>query len=1404
MGHWFRSLPLRSVRCVVLIHFIFSVLPSSALSAQTSPGIPADVLDHIPPDLKPWIPWVLHDHPDLGCPLVNGSRACLWPGAVQVAVHRTRGTFELWVRTDRKIAVPLPGNPGAWPQEVLVNGEQVPVLASEGRPVTWLEPGTYRVTGTWRWTVRPQRLRLPPGAGIVDLTVDGQPVLLPAVDKDGWVRLGTGPARSQTTEKLVLSVSRRLDDGVPFKVTTQIAIRAAGRGREVRLEHVLIPGTVPVALTADLPARFGPSGDLTLQVRPGTFSVNFVALHQGPVQQVTAPAPGGAWPDTEYWVVATDDRVRAVTMSGLPGVDPARTSLPDEWRTLPAYVVHPGDVLTFHEMRRGEPEPPPNRLSLQRDLWLDLDGRGMTVRDRFTGTMTQGWRLDVTPPARLGHVVDHDVDQVITRHAGREGVELRRESVDLVAESRIETVEAQLPAVGWFTDVSDLTARLHLPPGWLLVGVSGVDQPAATVIDRWSLFDLFFVLMVALAAAKLLGWPWGILGLAALALSRHDPDAPEWLWPTLLVLAALLRVVPDSGRVHTVLGALRIGFLATLFVMLLPYGVHEVRTAFAPVLERPWVTGSGSGEVEPVGTEGFGMVDSSTFIPGTTREAQPSAVPATRRKTRQAVGANQPMKQMGGNAFAYRGSEWSLQQDPTAVVQTGPGVPSWQWTTHMLRWTGSVSSDHNVRLFLVGPLVGGALSLVKVALLVLLALRFAVVRKWFRRPRSVPAVLLLAGCTALAMVSGKVAAGPTVSKETGVVGFEPEILQELEKRLTEAPSCQPDCLTVARVHLEIGENALRVVAEIHGEVDGAWPLPGPASVWVPARVLLDGRPWGALARLPDGFLHVRVAAGVTEIVAEGPLPPTDSVTLRLGVLPRLLTWSSQAWTVDGVHADGTVDRAIQITRIMKSSKKPERSSTENLAPWVQVLRTLDLAIPWQVTTKVTRIGPSTAPLAFKVPLLAGEAVMDDRLEVRDGAVQVTLDRDQREVSWRSSLEERAQVNLVAPANVDWNERWVVRCSPVFRCRADGLAPLRHVDDGRWAPEWWPWPGEKVTVNVDRLEAVSGQTVTVDRARLEYRPGKRRAEAVLFFVVRSSQGGQQVVTLPEGSHLQAVRVDGKAVPVQATEGKVPVPIQPGEQEVSLEWQQGIPQGLKEQGPAVDLGSPGVNVTVSMQVPEDRWILWLSGPDWGPVPLFWSHVLIVLIAAPLLRRIPHTSLTTAQWCLLGLGMVPASPFIPLVIVVWFALLGHREHHPPAKWWLFDLEQLVIMGTTLAALGALYFSVQHGLLGDAPADIAGNGSTRSALAWYVDRMNGSLPRPTVWSVPIWVWRVVMLAWSLWLAASLVKWVPAAWHAFAAQGLWRPIPFCPLRWKRRGSGGDEGGTSLTRKEDSGSDGTR
>ena len=56
------------------------------------------------------------------------------------------------------------------------------------------------------------------------------------------------------------------------------------------------------------------------------------------------------------------------------------------------------------EVRRGDPEPEPDRLALKRELWLDFGGDSYSVSDHISGTMSRGWRINASAGLVPGQV----------------------------------------------------------------------------------------------------------------------------------------------------------------------------------------------------------------------------------------------------------------------------------------------------------------------------------------------------------------------------------------------------------------------------------------------------------------------------------------------------------------------------------------------------------------------------------------------------------------------------------------------------------------------------------------------------------------------------------------------------------------------------------------------------------------------------------------------------------------------------------------------------------------------------------------------------------------------------------------------------------------------------------------
>jgi len=1329
--------------------------------------------DAVPEPLAPWVDWVLRGHEAERCPFFQGGgeqRACVWPSRLELELGDDGGRFtqEWWVHHDTLVT--LPGDARRWPQDVRAGGAPLPVVDRGGRPGARLSAGRHALSGSFEWDSLPELLQIPPETGIVRLRLRGREVPFPNRDAEGRLWLQKRSREESGEERLDLRVHRRLVDEIPLQLETRIELQVAGQSREALLGRALPEGFVPLSLSSPLPARLDPDGRLRVQLRPGRHGIAIQARHEGPAGAVAPPDPGGPWADSEVWVFEARPHLRLVTVEDGVAVDPTQTTLPAEWRQLPAYLMKPGRALRLVEKRRGDADPAPDQLTLSRVWWLDFDGAGYTLRDRIQGVVRRSSRLEMGAGTELGRVALGDRDQLITRldDSALSGVEVPHGPIELVADSRVASrgpglVSRRLAAVGWDQDFQQLEGRLQLPPGWRLLHATGVDDAAPSWVARWTLLDLFAVLVLAAAFFRLWGPGWGALALLGLALTWTEPRAPHWTWAAVLGGEALRRVLPE-GRFPRFGRAVWVGravALTALVLFALPFAVLQVRSGLYPALERPGVQAGLVGG----GLEGLGYVAQEPESAVTTLRAER----ALRESFEDAAAPAEPAPRR------YR----AYQPDPNARITTGPGLPSWQWSSVRLSWSGPVEREQTLRLLLLPPLANGLLSMLRVALLAVLLLCTlgTLPRRSGGLLRPAALGLLLLGCLTPAATRADLPSR--------------ELLDELRQRLLEKPDCLPHCASSPRLALDVRPDSLRARVEVHAHTEVAVPLPGGAHSWTPELVLVDGRPVPGLLRDRSGALWVELGRGIHQLVVEGALPPRDSIELPLPLRPNRVEVRSQGWTVHGVHEDGLAEGNLQLVRSQPVRGDSGRAlEPGELPPFVRVDRSLVLGLEWQVTTRVTRLSPADTALLLEVPLLPGESVTTPGIRARNDRALISMGPGVSQLHWSSALEQRPQLALRASEELPASESWRLDVSPVWHVDIEGIPPVHQpAQDAARMREWRPWPGEQVVLRVRRPQGVEGETATIDASQLTLSPGLRATDASLTLTLRSSRGGPHAITLPEAAELQRVVIDGSDQPIRQEAREVRIPLRPGRQQIQLDWRE--PRGARQlayRSSEVDLGMPSVNAEVQLRPSAGRWLLWVGGPRLGPAVLFWPLLVVFAGVAFGLGRLSLvtgiTPLRFHHWLLLGVGLSQVPVAAAALVVGWLLALGWRRRRGrevPGRW--FDGLQLALAGLTLMALVILFVAIQQGLLGTPQMQIAGNGSSQALLRWYQDRAGSLLPRPWLLSVPLLVYRLAMLAWALWLALALVGWLRWAWSCFSADEIWRP-----LRGPRVASGASRG----------------
>ncbi len=1330
------------------------LLPSLLFAAPPQ-ATPTPTGRQIPAALRDWEDWATWGDAHRSCPTPYneaGKHLCFWPSRLGLQVDRTAGRFDLGVTVFNETWVPLPGGREAWPIDVKANGVAVPVLEHDGRPAVKLATGTYKLEGGFRWNEIPQGLPLPREIGVLALTLEGEPVDAPTWDAQGFLWLKRD-ASSEEADKDFLSVKvyALIEDGIPLWLHTQVELIVSGKSREEEIGAILPAGWKLSAVNSPLPVVVDDAGRMKAQVRAGKWTVNVDAfrLDNPPEFRYAAEAKPAAEEELIAFQAKPDFRMVDITDS--PSVDVSQTTFPDQWREFPVYRWDTATPFTMVERMRGMGLQKPQGLKINRTLWLDENGRGLTFRDRISGAMQQIWRLDAAEGQDLGSVRSNGEGQLITLNPQNNalGVEIRTRALNLEATGRSER-SGELSATGWRSDADALNVALNLPPGWRLFALFGADWVRGDWLTAWTLLDLFLLLIFSLAVFRLWGFAPAVVAFLAFGISYHEPGAPRYVWLVLIMPLALLRVVPD-GWGRRLLQIWKWVMVVIFVLILAPFLSAQVQQALFPQLEK--LGSENRMLISPRSEQQADVVSAASAPP--VNELQ------TRILEQESLPAGKAYRGSWGMASPSNVSAKSnLMYDTRARIQTGPGVPDWNWRTVTFGWNGPVQASQQVRPILISLTVERILTVLRIVLLLALAAILLNAR------RLTGPFFQASGKTAIWLAFLALSLTATHAQDIP----DKETLKTLHDRLLEPSDAYPNAANIPSVTLTIKDRRISMEAEIHNAIRTAVPLPGRLPAWSPVSVTVDGKPEAALRR-DDGYLWVVLSEGVHRVQVEGLLPDVTEWEWTFQLKPRRVTIDASGWNVSGVRPDGTPEQQVFFALKQKTTAGQASYDRQDYQSLVVVDRRLELGLVWQVRTTVSRLSPEGKAVSLRVPLLAGENVLSSNAVVKDGFIEVRLGAQEPAFTWESEISFAPDLKLTTKPDDSWVERWNLVASPVWNVTISGLAPIFEPGNPELVPVWHPWPGESVDLAISRPAAIAGATVTVNNGTHTVTLGKRQRTAKLDLSLRCSLGEDFLIGLPAGADVTSLNFNGSTIPVRMDGGKVIVPLRPGDQSLSLEWKTNTPLGFHAQVEEVRLPVESANIKTVLTVPDNRWVLWTSGPLRGPAVRFWTVLICCLLAAWVLGRVNLSPLRPVEWMLLSLGLTQVSLAIALIVIGWLFFLAWRGRASFLRLPVlaFNLLQVLLIGLTALSLGIFVAVVAQGLLGNPEMFIQGNGSSRTLLNWYQPRCENMLPQPGCWTVSIWWFRILMLAWALWLAASLIRWLRWAWEQFSTGGCFR-----------------------------------
>lgn len=1334
-----------------------------------------------PPELEPWKEWVAFEKEHYFCPSPYNqadSHQCVWPGPLELVFTPAEGRFRQDVTVLAESWVHLPGSDVFWPGRVTANGSAAPVTLRDGRPAILVEEGTVRLEGEFRWERIPQTFPIPPMQGRVFLTVNGETSRTPFVDDSNnvWVQqpeeaasADQEDARNTTT----VQIFRLVEDAIPLKITTHLRLTVSGDKRREKIGAVLPKGSQPVSIKGRLPLKLTEEQELWVEVTPGQWDMEIMSIINA---ETTEIGPLDPLYGDEIWAFKSVPYLRLATVSGLTPVDPSQTIMPAKWRRYPAYLMTAGDFFRLKETQRGSQNPQNDQLFLKREIWLSFDGNGATVRDGIVGSSGQRRFFGINGTEyQLGRLVLGGEDQLVTKFGDRSlGVEVAKGPVELTAVSSMSAIAGGQPfTIGWDSRFQTAEAILHLPPGWQLIGLQGgTVSDRATWLTRWSLLDFFMILVVAFAVARLWNWLWGAAFFAGLALIWHEPYAPQYVWLNVILTTALLRLLNkregESDKRLRMIGVRvwHVGAMATLLCFALTFAATQLRWAVYPQLEPRW----------PV--DAFQMPAKRIEL-----RKQAARVAAGPRKELLAVEESVDRYEAEMPRADKLARQYTLAPGKQFVTQTGPGVPNWKWKSVAVKY-GLVGGDHKTTVWLLSPAVASLVAFCRVGFLLALLLCFLNVRMkaTFKSGRWVSRVSLLIMAAFVVGGVSEAQAGNFPSQK---------LLQELEKRMFKPEKCYPQCATVASAEIRVPEtnkeegaaSFLEIVQVVDALIETAVPLPYGSGTWSIHDITLDKQPHPASIRHAEK-LWVLIPAGRHQLSVRAKVRARQTVRFVFPLNPRFLTVQASGWRVSGLNEHHQVDNTLLLTRQVQDTKKEDSffaDTHSDLHDFLRVRRTLILGLEWKAVTVVERfiLQENRRSVAVSVPLLPGELVRTEGLDVKDGKVHLELGPDVDAIQWESSLPITDDIEMSVSEDAEWAEVWCLNASPLWHYGFKSLPPV--YPDNSVGTFWYPWPGEALLLNISRLEAAAGKSTTIDAVKVDYHVGEGYNKIQMNATIRTSRGGVHAIASPPGAVLKTVRISGNDFPVTGEAAKIMIPLQPGSQDVFVEWHQpvkwqtrwlvSIVKPVKLGLPEIGLSEDASNIDIFFHLPVKFWLLMAGGLRLGPAVLIWSYLAVIILAAILLAKFGRTPLRVHQWLLLGVGFVTLDAPSIVLVAAWFLAVELRKKHAPESPFWFNAMQVGFFCWGLFVAVALFRAVHEGLLGIPDMQVVGNGSTRELLHWTQDRSGSILPQPWVIVCSMYAYRAVMFVWACWLAANAVNWSRLAFEAFRENGMWRKI---------------------------------
>ena len=1309
---------------------------------------------------------------------------CQWPGPLTLHTG-THGSFaQNWTVLESGW-VALPGGSGTWPQQVRSNGSVIAVVERDDVPMVFLNKGQHEIAGELS-NSDVQSIAIPQHTAVWTWRHNNEIVWAPK--KDSILTRTAGMAEENSGNTLQTRVFKNWLDGSVPRVTVAIEMNVSGRPREETLPSIIDPQRfVLMGVDSAWPVETLDNGGVRVQVGPGK---NVANLSFRCIAQCSSGFPAGE--TTEYWALTSLPDYRQSAWSSSKNIDPQRLSPPVAWDG--SWIeVGAGETVSIKEIARGRSQNSQS-LNLERHMWWNLNSNGATVFDTISGEHPAQNSLKASTPFVVHSAKNMHTQQPIPVGIAQGPGEIQWHTPQLYVHTsgELSAIPTQLPVGGWNQRFDTVKWILHLPPGTEVFTTTRVDKSENTWTSRWRIEDVFLILV-------LMGLAWGVGGKTLSAavgvlsvLAFHINSFPGW-WLGLVLLSGLGLQKISSIAMRPWLRWISVG-LSVCFVLacalfvfdrlnyaLYPqtYGEynHFIENGASPVdivfhqLADMWLVTTIVLGIVPLAALIGGIVILTKLTPTTPRRGWKIfggltligfatvlflggyltlGGPSTsfEGEASNSMEAGVYMKVDSANSVASPVApapmiekSATVEEGNTNPIAVGPSQPRWPvvWETVTLNWNSSVAPTHTVGLYIIPAWLSRLLAVVSAALCV-----FVVVlgtRKIWNWPVHKiswknPAVALVLCLCAVGPVNAE--EKPVTAPPVSNINAEPWWYTKIKSQTQHTQDLCANCTTISMARVW-RNSALNVSMDVHASAQSVVALPRAlGNEAVLQKVLVNGKPSAAVAE-HDGVAHVLVNEGVH----------TVELTFALRSGNGALNWPQkpQAVVVDSAGWSGVANTTLVSDSLGWSSGETTEFKGNQLSPFVRVKRVLKMNAQWEMQTTVERIAPTVGSFEVRVPLLPNEQPQTS-LHVDNAVVVATFGHSNTEVSWSSTLPISSDVTWT-PISAQWGEEWwSVEADERWAIEVDGLPSSAS---NSW--NFYPVGSEQMHLRAQQPKSRTGAVARIKQLSMEWIVTQRGRQANLHFTTDANNGGEVVLHIP-----QQWRLSDNATGMTLRAGnQVSFTVQPGEQDWTVSFVADDGAALRSISPKFIFSIPVHNTTIKPKFGDDhrpnRWIVGLGGDGVRPVSMDIVYIVLAAFIGALVGLLPHSPLRPYQWSLLAVGLIHAH-LLGLLVVTGLAFLAPHVWRRNTTW-------KVITGVVGGAVVVWLFFAVLGSLGTPPEMKLK--SIGFGLMWYNDMTAAgtSLPEAIVYSLPLGVYRTLMLVWSLWVVVFVLKTIKRIWDS-------------------------------------------